>query len=233
MNIRSMLAPVAALLAIGAAVPGHAAQSCYNDVCTIDLSTITITYNPYSSYSSFSLLSDGWSFPNETWQMPTLTEVDATGRAGFTFNPELQIELMGGYGASGSGSAYFNLSGLVFAPKAGYKIDSIEFGVSGSRAASGDASAAVTVPGAPVFSGDNFDSMALLPASTTDFSAGVNISASYAEGPDGTALYFGSSRAGLDSVRLVANVSAVPEPETLALLLAGLPLIALARRRRA
>jgi len=231
MNIRSMLAPAAALLAITAAMPGHAAQTCFYDTCTIDLSTVTVTYNQYSSY--WSTQGDQWSSYVYTSLMPALTEIDSAGRAGFTFNPELMVELMGGYGASGAGDGSFGLTGLVFTAKAGYKIDSIEFGVSGSRTASGDASATVNVPGAPVFSGDNFDSMALKPATTTEFGAGFMISADYAEGPDGTALAFGSARASIDGVRLIANVSAVPEPETLALLLTGLPLIAMARRRRA
>jgi hypothetical protein len=65
--------------------------------------------------------------------------------------------------------------------------------------------------------------MALLPASTAHFGAGFDLDV----GDDAWA------RGSIDSVRLVANVSAVPEPETLALLLAGLPLVTLARRRRA
>lgn len=233
MSVRSIFAPAAVLLACAAlASPSQAALVCSDATgqCSIDLSTVTINFDiGLSSFQAYAYAdSMDYGYPGS---MPTLNEVDTAGRAGFTFNPELYANLMGGYGAYGSMGGSFEFTNLIFTAKSGYQIDSIEFGVAGHRYVSGDAGATLGVPGTPVFNGENFESSALRTSDTTTFGAGFSGYADYEEGPDGTALSFGSSEVGFDSARIVAHVSAVPEPESFALLLAGLPLLALARRR--
>jgi hypothetical protein len=234
MKYRSLLASVAALSAMAAAAPSHATQTCVLDSCTVDLSTMTITYDARSVYSSFG--GDDIAGYNASWTLPALTEFSATNLSfeGITFAPNLQAMLWGGAGASGHGEGRFSLTGLVFTPKAGYKIDSIVFGIDGMASSYGDAGITLHVPGAPsYFTPLDYHAEATLAAGTSDFEADFSIYADYQEGPNGTALRFGDAAATFNIVSLRANVSPVPEPSGLALMLAGGGLIALARRRRA
>ena len=224
------LAPAALLLAC--ATSSHAALTCPNasGPCTIDLSTVTVTFGQGLSSFHAEAESDSW-YAEAPSAMPPLNEVDTTGRAGFAFNPGVESHGMGTGSSSGWMSGQFDFTDLVFTAKAGYKIDSIEFNVAGYRSTSGVASLSLELPAAPTFSGDNFTSAALLNGNTTAFHAGFVGDVAYSIDDYGNAYDYGVADVAFSSASIVAHVSAVPEPETVALLLAGLPLLAVARRR--
>lgn len=73
----------------------------------------------------------------------------------------------------------------------------------------------------PVQDGDNFTSSDVWHPFQKTFTAALAANAFYQKGPDGTAAEYGTAFARFDYVSIVAHIAAVPEPDSMWLLLAG------------
>ena len=167
-----------------------------------------------------------------THEFPDLTPVDLGGnRYGFEFSTPM-FGSVGGSGFSGDheASANFRFEYLRFEAAPGWRIDSLELGVTGERRAVGVASVALNVPGAFQFTGDAFTTFGILPLESTGFGAGFSAWTTYEEDGDGGAASFGTAYARFDNVRLVAQLSPVPEPATALLWLMGAALLGVRMR---
>jgi hypothetical protein len=231
------------LIALGLAVCGSAhAFSCaptQGNECRIELSTVTIVFDAgianFDGDSQFNG-SDGYvhGFTVGAGQFPELTLVDHAGgtRVGFSFAPGM-IGVVGGSGIEGTHEAfaYFAFTGLQFIARNGYRVDGVEFAIDGARTTVGNGYVGLTVPGVPVFSGDQFSARGLYATNTAQYWAGFTASASYEEGEDGTAVNYGTASAEFTAASLVAHVSAVPEPSTAGLSALGALMLGVAMRR--
>ncbi|WP_046111834.1 hypothetical protein [Aquincola tertiaricarbonis] len=207
--------------------------------CRLELSTVTVRWDKgidnFIVDTQFNG-SDGYvNGYGSSADFPNLTAVDTAGgtRAGFSFLPNM-VGQVGGSGINGyhEGSASFLFERMEFIAKSGFKVDAIEFTITGSRSQVGNGYAAIGVPGVPEFTGDSFVATALWTPNQTTFGGSISVSASYQEGEDGTAADYGTAFASLDSVRIVAHVSAIPEPAQAYMLLSGgLVLLAAGRLR--
>lgn len=201
--------------------------------CLLELSTVTVRWeNGIDNFIVDTQYNgtDGYVYGySSSADFPNLTAVDTAGgtRAGFSFVPNM-VGQVGGSGINGyhEGSASFLFERMEFIAKSGFRVDAIEFTISGSRSQVGNGFAAIGVPGVPEFTGDSFVATALWTPNQTTFGGSISVSASYQEGEDGTAADYGTAFASFDSVRIVAHVTAVPEPATLFLCIAGLVLLA-------
>ncbi|WP_157039823.1 hypothetical protein [Aquincola tertiaricarbonis] len=205
--------------------------------CRLELSTVTVRWD--NGIDNFIVDTqyngtDGYVYGySSSADFPNLTAVDIAGgtRAGFSFVPNM-VGQVGGSGINGyhEGSASFLFKRMEFIAKSGFKVDAIEFTITGNRSQVGNGYAAIGVPGVPEFTGDSFVATALWTPNQTTFGGFISVSAFYQEGEDGTAADYGTAFASLDSVRIVAYVSAVPEPAQAYLMLAGALLLVAARR---
>lgn len=170
-----------------------------------------------------------------TFEFPDLTPLDLGGNwYGFEFTTPM-FGSVGGSGFSGDheASANFRFEYLRFEAAPGWRIDSLELGVTGERRTVGIASVAFNVPGAFQFAGDSFTTSGLLPLESTGFGAGFSAWTTYEEDGDGGAASYGTAYARFDNVRLVAQLNPVPEPATALLWLMGVALLGVCSRRQA
>lgn len=212
-----------------------------NQECRLELPSLTVLFDSgIYNFDGDSQLSgsDGQviGYTAGTGAFPELVPTHTASRAGFSFVPTMQAEV-GGSGVDGTheASASFAFSALQFIARPGWRIDAITFEVDGTRYSTGNGSVALNLPGAALATGaQSFTSSGVFAPTTANFAASFGVGADYLEGEDGTAASFGTAGASFTAVRLLAHVSAVPEPSTPALWLlgaAGLGLIA--RRSRA
>jgi hypothetical protein len=220
-------AAAAACLLLASALPAAAAV-CDGSAnpCTLDLGKVGVEFPQGAfSYAADALMtngSDGYAGFASGF-LPTLAEIHGAGTDGFSFNPQI-VGNVGGSGINGvhEVQAFFEFNDIAFLAQPGYKIDQIDFIVSGSSGRVGDSSVDIVLPGPLVFNGEAFTSTAVLGAATTKFRGEFTINAVYVDGGADPPPFYGTANASFDKVSLVAHVSAVPEPQHAALLLAGL-----------
>ncbi|GCL65101.1 PEP-CTERM sorting domain-containing protein [Pseudaquabacterium pictum] len=170
-----------------------------------------------------------------TFEFPDLKPLDlGSGRFGFEFSTPM-FGSVGGSGVSGDHevSANFRFEYLRFDAAPGWRIDSLELAVTGEKRTVGVASVALNVPGALRFAGDLFTTSGILPLESTGFGAGFSAWTTYEEDGDGGAASYGTAYARFDNVRLVAQLSPVPEPATALLWLMGAALLRFCSMRQA
>ena len=239
-----MLQPATAALALSASFAAQA-FSCAptgNLECRLELSTLSIVFDAgvynFNGDSQFNG-SDGsvTGYTAGAGQFPELIAVDSAGgmRAGFSFAPNMAAGV-GGSGISGNheATASFSFDNLQFIARPGYRVDGVEFSVSGYRSQVGNGWAWIGVPGIPVYNGDQFSASHVYAPDTASYAASFGASATYLEGEDGTAAAYGTASVAFTAAGLVARVSAVPEPPAWCLWLPAGALLATAgwRRRR-
>jgi hypothetical protein len=221
------------------AISGHAAAACdgSSDPCSLDLGRITVDFSQgAASYVAEALVlygSDAY-YGAASGFLPSVQAIHGADVDGFAFSPQVYASV-GGSGINGYHEVHasFEFSDIGFFAKPGYRIDSIDFVVTGSTAWVGDAYASFGLPAAMVFNGNDFSASGSWGAGgSTSFRGEFNVSASYLQGDDGTAISYGTANASFDRVSFTAHVSAVPEPQAAALLWAGLGLLACRRRPR-
>lgn len=232
----------ALLFCVNAAAHAFSCAPTGGQECRLDLSTATIVFDSgvysFGGDSQF-IGSDGGvsGYTAGSGEFPELTVVDTNGgqRVGFSFAPPMAGQV-GGSGIAGyhEASANFAFSALQFIPHPGYRIDGIELSISGSRTVVGNGYVALTVPGIPVFTGDEFTGTGVLdPFSAQNFGGGFLASAYYEEGDDGTANQYGTASVAFNAASLIVLVSAVPETGSAGLLALGLGVVGcLVTRRR-
>ena len=210
------------------------------DECRLVLGPLTVVFEAGQfSFDGDSQLngSDGYvtGYTVGTYEFPDLTPLDlGAGRFGFGFLPPMS-GAVGGSGFEGEheASASFRFESLRFEVAPGFRLDDLVFTVTGERRSSGVAGVALNLPGTPVFQGDAFTASGALPLGSTGFGAGFSAWTVYEEDGEGGAASYGTVYARFDSVSLVAQVSAVPEPSAWALWAVGVVGAAgLAHRRR-
>jgi hypothetical protein len=238
MPTRFLFATALGGVLLAAAAPALAA-GCdgSSDPCTLDLGNVTATFAEgaasYFADAQFTQGNDGsaYAFPDF---LSTLQVVNTPGRSGFSFTPQLYANV-GGSGFNGVHEVvgYFDFHGVSFAAKPGYRIDGLEFKVSGNRSSVGDATAFVGVPGITVYDGDNFEATAALNPGDASVHAEFTINAVYLADEYGGAIYYGAASASFSAASFIAQVSAVPEPQTWALFGLGAAVLAARGFRRA
>ncbi len=222
---------LASSLATAAACPPN------SDPCTVDLGNATVTFGQgsgsYFADAALNMGSDG-SYSAVPDLFSTFSIVHQSGGDGFTFLPQVS-GAVGGSGMNGFHEVvgYFRFIDMTFAAKPGYQLDGVQMSVTGTQNFFGDASATVTVPVAAISNGSNFSFSGPIDASNAFLQAEFVVNASYLEGPNGTALSYGTASASFDSATFVARVSAVPEPSHWAMLGLGAGLILLRSRQQA
>jgi len=228
------------ILALAATANAHAFSCAPSESqeCLLELSTLTIVFDSgvynFNGDSQFNG-TDGYvtGYTTGAGQFPELAIVDNNGgqRVGFSFLPAMYGQV-GGSGFEGyhEASASFTFDALQFIAKPGYRVDAIEFSVSGSRTQVGNGYAALGVPGVPQFTGDQFVATGLYDPINTSFGAGFFVNAFYEQGEDGTAAAYGTASAGFTAASLVVHVSPVPEPSTVVLWIIGA--VAMRQRKR-
>lgn len=227
---------VASLGVLASSMAVAAACAPSSDPCTVDLGNATVTFGQGSgSYFADAMLtmgSDG-SYGANTDLFSTFAIVHQSGGDGFSFAPQV-YGAVGGSGMNGFHEVmgYFRFIDMTFAAKPGYQLDGVQMTVTGTQNFFGDASATVSVPVAAISNGSNFSFSGAIDASNAYLQADFIINASYLEGPNGTALSYGTASASFDSATFIARVSAVPEPSHWAMLGLGAGLILLRSRPR-
>lgn len=234
-----------ALIALALTASGSAqAFSCAptgTQECRLELSTVTIVFDSgvlnFDGDSQFNG-TDGYvvGYTIGSGQFPNLDTVDTGGgrRAGFSFNPGMYGQV-GGSGFEGSHEAFasFGFTGLQFIAKPGFKVDEVEFTVTGGFTQVGNGHVALQVQGPLQITGDLFSAQSLYAPGTGDYAAWLSASAHYEEGDDGGANAYGTASAFFDSASIVARVSPVPLPGAVLSMLSGLGTLAIVTSRRA
>lgn len=209
-----------------------------SDLCHFAVGALTVSFlDGRYSFDGDSQLNGGDGFVRGytvgTYDFPNLTAVqEGPGRVGFSFSPGME----GGVGGSGivgehEASAWLAFTNLRFESAPGWRVDGLEFTFTGERRVVGYASVALNLPATPVFNGDLFTAQGLAPADTSALYAGFSAWTVYEEDGEGGAASYGTAYARLDSVKVVALLSPVPEPATWSLALLGA--LGLASRTRA
>lgn len=209
-----------------------------NQACRLELPALTVLFDAgIYNFDGDSQLSgsDGYvvGYTVGSGEFPDLTPVSTAQRAGFSFVPTMLAEV-GGSGIDGTheASASFAFSALQFIAKPGWRIDAIEFEVDGTRRSAGNGTVALNLPGPAVATGAQaFTSRGVFAPGSGNFAASFGVGADYLEGEDGGAASFGTAGASFTEVRLLAQVSAVPEPAALALWLLGAAALGVSLRR--
>lgn len=240
-RVQMLAAAAASLLTLAA--PASHAFSCTpteGDECRLALGPLTVVFEAgQTSFDGDSQLNgvDGYvtGYTVGTFEFPDLTPLDlGGGRVGFSFAPPMS-GAVGGSGFEGEheASASFRFEYVRFEAAPGFRLDDLVFTVTGQRRSNGVANVWLDVPGTPVFQGDAFTASGSLPLGSTGFGAGFTAWTVYEEDGEGGAASYGTAFAMFDSVSLVAQVSAVPEPSAWALWAVGaFGAVGLARRRR-
>ena len=142
---------------------------------------------------------------------------------------------IGGSGYADGGYINFSLFDFGFTAQAGYVITGYRISFSGTAEQVGAGSFEISgSDGSQSMNGNQYTfSSSINPdLLATPYYASILLNAPYVEGPDGTAEVFGTAYASVDTIRIEAFTRPVPEPESYALLMAGLGCIGLLRRRR-
>lgn len=200
------------------------------DPCTVDLGHASVTFlqglNSYAAWAEQINGSEGY-FGSSPDFISTFQAVHSPGRDGFSFLPQVYAAVGGG-GTNGFHEVrgYFEFYDVRFDPHPGYRIDSVDFVVTGTQDFVGDAYVTLNVPGSIAITGNTFTSTSSYGPELPYLRAEFTTSASYLQGDDGTAVFYGAASAAFGTAQLVANVSAVPEPGSLWLFGVSAPLFA-------
>ncbi|CAN5489078.1 hypothetical protein BH11PSE9_BH11PSE9_33250 [soil metagenome] len=203
-----------------------------DDPCTLDLGNATVTFgHGWSSVVADYQISgqDGYGWADA--QFGAMQTSINGNLLGFSLTPNITSNVgNGGFNGVHEVSAWIDLNDVTFAAKTGYQLDSLVFVVAGSFSKAGSGNVSFDMPGSlAIFpSTGSFVSTAVVSPSDTSFHAGFTTTASYFANADGTASVTGQAEASITALRLTAHVSAVPEPQSLALF--GLGLMAVAAR---
>ncbi|WP_348752457.1 PEP-CTERM sorting domain-containing protein [uncultured Aquincola sp.] len=196
-----------------------------SDACSFNLGRVTVTLAQgaasYNAGAEF-LSGDDGDFLADPSLFSSLTLQQSGATEGFAFAPSPQLRV-GGSGRNGYHQlqGFFEFTGLRFQANPGWRIDALRLEVTGQRNVVGDASWSYGLPFSLSFNGDSFVGSGALNPDDAAVRGELMVSAAYVEGEDGTAPVYGYATAAFQSARFVATVSAVPEPGTLALGLAG------------
>lgn len=206
-----------------AATPGTCDGS--SDPCSFNLGRVTVTLEQgaasYNAGAEF-LAGDDGDFVADPSLFSSLALQQSGDTEGFAFTPSPQLRV-GGSGRNGYHQlqGFFEFTGLRFQANPGWRIDALRLEIAGQRNVVGDASWSYGLPFALSFNGDSFVGSGAINPDDASIRGELMVSAAYLEGEDGTAPVYGYATTGFQSARFVATVSAVPEPGTLALGLAG------------
>lgn len=151
-----------------------------------------------------------------------------------TLSPGLSNPV-GGSGYADGGYINFSLFDFVFVAQSGHEITGYQISFSGTAEQVGAGSYDISGSNGSVsFSGNQYTYSSMITADLlgSPFYGSILLDAPYVEGPDGTAEVFGTAYASIDSIRIEAFTRPVPEPESYALLVAGLGALGLKWRRR-
>lgn len=217
-----------------------AAAACHGgrDPCTMDLGRVLAVLDQGDAgYHAESWMPEGWDgYHNaDAAFRPSLKVEAGPGSDGFSWRPGL-YGYVGGSGLAGHHmvEATFTFQGLSFQAKPGWRLQRLEFVLTGTASSSGNGSIEAWLPGTVADLGQGTWRAAgvLNPADAGTSRYGFRIGASYLPGDDGGGASDGAASMVIDSARFMAHVTAVPEPAAAASLLAGLGLLAATRRRR-
>ncbi|CAN5869366.1 hypothetical protein BH11PSE8_BH11PSE8_10810 [soil metagenome] len=231
--LRTLLATAALWSAASSA---QAACPLTDEPCTLDLGNATVTFgHGWSSVSADYQISgqDGYGWADA--QFGSLQATQNGNLLGFSLSPYVTSNVgNGGYNGVHEVSAWIDLNDVSFAAKPGYQLDSLVFVVAGSFSQSGSGNVTFDMPGSlAIFpSTGAYVSTAVVSPFDTSFHAGFTTTASYFANDDGTASVTGQAEASITALRLTAHVSAVPEPQTLALFGFGLLAVTARTARR-
>lgn len=142
---------------------------------------------------------------------------------------------VGGSGYADGGYINFSLFDIGFVARAGYEITGYQVSFSGTAEQVGAGSLDISGSnGSASFSGNQYtySSMIALDLLSSPFYGSILLDAPYVEGPDGTADVYGTAYASIDTIRIEAFTRPVPEPESYALMAAGLGALGMNWRRR-
>lgn len=217
------------------AAPGSCDGS--SDACSFDLGRVIVTLDQgaasYSAGAEFLSGDDGDYVASPSF-FGTLALQQSGATEGFSFLPGLQLRV-GGSGLDGWHElrGWFEFTGLRFQAKPGWRLDGLRFEVTGGRNVVGDASWYYGLPFGLDISGGRFAGGGPVNPDDAALRAELTVNAAYQQGEDGTAVSYGYATTSFDTARFVATVSAVPEPQTVALWLLGAGLLGarLAQRR--
>lgn len=207
-----------------------------SDPCSVDLGRAVVRFATGAvSYFTEAVITMGndASVNASPYFLP-LNVTHTASSENFIIGPQIYT-YVGGSGIQGFHQVVATLqtTGWSFAAEPGYQITNVEAVVKGTFYTVGDAWGYVNIPAAVHRSDDQYTATLSLYPPAADMSIGFEISASYLQGEDGTALSYGAGSASIDSVEFIVSVSPVPEPASAALLGVGLAVMPwVARRRR-
>lgn len=148
------------------------------------------------------------------------------------FSPGLYGDL-GGSGYADSGYLRFELGGFTITPQAGHVIDGFRVSFYGEVDSVGAGSYSIYGTNGSFWqNGTSYSYHSDNLSNVNDWFLGrIDLDAPYVEGPDGTAIVYGTARGSIDRITIEAFTRPVPEPETWAMLGSGAVLLAAVRRR--